>query len=225
MLGEPVRQHFSVSNAALPKARIRPDLRSVALGGAAREIKRRELAGRDADLASEVRDRVVGQLLQGPWKATTPENELQQRGEAEPRRARLVAQQVELVADQREVIDDVVETEVARHHRLVGSQRSGCWASSASTPQGDSATAKLRPTGPPPTITTDVRGGRRRRSQWMSATSRRHRGLTVRLRICTPARSSSTSKTPSLAAAKIKAGRRSRSDVLEHVVGCSACRR
>jgi hypothetical protein len=48
-------------------------------------------------------------------ETTAPEQELQQRREPQSRRAGLVAQQIQLVADQGEVIDDLIQTQVARH--------------------------------------------------------------------------------------------------------------
>ncbi len=81
-----------------------------------------------AYLAGEVRHGVVGQLVGSARETTAPEQELQQRREPQPRRAGLVAQQIQLVADQREVFDDLIQSQVAPHLR--GSPgRSGLWGS------------------------------------------------------------------------------------------------
>ncbi|MGA2928965.1 MAG: hypothetical protein ABSG43_23825, partial [Solirubrobacteraceae bacterium] len=45
---------------------------------------------------------------------STPEQELEQHGKPEPGRTGLVAQLLQLVADQREMVDDVIEAQVAR---------------------------------------------------------------------------------------------------------------
>ena len=87
----------------------------MALRRAAGELERRKLAGWHTYLAGEVRHGVVGQLVDSARETTAPEQELQQRREPQPRRAGLVAQQIQLVADQREVVDDLIQTQVARH--------------------------------------------------------------------------------------------------------------
>ena len=89
----------------------------MALRRAAGELERRKLAGWHAYLAGEVRHGVVGQLVGSARETTAPEQELQQRREPQPRRAGLVAQQIQLVADQREVIDDLIQSQVAPHLR------------------------------------------------------------------------------------------------------------
>ena len=67
------------------------------------------------DLAREVLHRVVGDFMEPAREPSTPEQELEQDGKPEPGRTGLVAQLVQLVADQREMVDDVVEAQVARH--------------------------------------------------------------------------------------------------------------
>ncbi len=94
------------------------------------ELWQISIAGWDADLAGEVCDGVFGQLVRCGREAPAPHHVLQQGGESQPGRARLVAQQLQLVADQGEVIDDVVETQVARHLK----RRLGRSASSRSCP-------------------------------------------------------------------------------------------
>jgi hypothetical protein len=130
VLGQPQRQRFGVEYAALPEARVGADLGAAALRRAAGEVIGRKLAGRDADLPSEVRDGVIGQLVCCGREPPAPQHVLQEDGESQPGRARLVAQQLQLVADQGEVIDDLVQTQVARH--LKG--RPGRSASSRSCP-------------------------------------------------------------------------------------------
>lgn len=83
-------------------------------GRPARQIEARERGRRDVDLAGEMRHRVRRQLRQAPWESSAPEQELQQRREPEPGGAGLVAQQLKLIADQREVVDDLIETDLRR---------------------------------------------------------------------------------------------------------------
>ena len=130
VLGQPRRQRFGVRDAALPEARVGADLGAVALRRAAGEVIRRKLTGADADLAGEMRDSVIGQILRPGRETPAPQHMLQQDRESQARRAGLIAQQLQLVADQGEVIDDVVETQVARHLK----RRLGRSASSRSCP-------------------------------------------------------------------------------------------
>jgi hypothetical protein len=103
-----------------------PNLASIALRAAAGEVEGPQVASRDADLAREVRHGVLGQLVDSARKAPSPEQELQQRREAQARRAGRVAQQLQLVADQREMVDDIIQTDLAGHLRgsrgLIGSR-------------------------------------------------------------------------------------------------------
>ena len=89
----------------------------MALRGATLQIKRLQLAGRHVDLAREVCRRVVGDFVQPAREPSTPEQEFQQHSKPESGRAGLVAQLVQLVADQREMVDDVIEAQVARHRQ------------------------------------------------------------------------------------------------------------
>jgi hypothetical protein len=82
MLRQPLGQRVGVGHAAFPDARVRADLCAVALGRAAREVKGRELAGRDADLASEMRDGVIRQLVQRAREASSPQQELNRTANA-----------------------------------------------------------------------------------------------------------------------------------------------
>ena len=82
----------------------------MALRRAAGELERRKLGGWYTYLASEVRHSVVGQLVDSARETTAPQQELQQRREPQPRRAGLVAQQIQLVADQSEVVDDLIQS-------------------------------------------------------------------------------------------------------------------
>ena len=98
VLGQPSRQHFGVCDAALPEAGVGTDLGAVALRRAAGEVIRRQLAGGNADLAGEVRDGVVGQILRPRREAPAPDHVLQQDRESQTRRTGLVAQPLQLVA-------------------------------------------------------------------------------------------------------------------------------
>ena len=68
-----------------------------------------ELSGGDAHLASHVLDGVVGQLGPALREPSLSGQVLQEEGEGQPGGARLVAQQLELVADQSEVLHELVE--------------------------------------------------------------------------------------------------------------------
>jgi len=120
MLSQPPGQRLGVRDAALPKAGVRADLGPMALRGAAREVKRPEFRRGHVDLAREVRHRIVGDFVEPAREPSAPEQELEQDGKPEPGRAGLVAQLVELVADQREVVDDVIEAHVECHLQQPG---------------------------------------------------------------------------------------------------------
>jgi hypothetical protein len=107
VLSQPRCQRVGVEDAAFPEARVGADLGAVALRGAAGEVIGRKLAGWDADLASEVRDGVIRDLVCSGREPPAPQHVLQQGGESQAGRAGLVAQQLQLVADQGEVIDDL----------------------------------------------------------------------------------------------------------------------
>jgi hypothetical protein len=64
-------------------------------------------------LAREVHHRIVGDFMEPAREPSTPEQELEQHGKPEPDRAGLVAQLIQLVADQREMVDDVIEAQAA----------------------------------------------------------------------------------------------------------------
>jgi len=130
VLGQPRHQRFGVRDAALPEAGVGADLGAVALRRAAGEVIGRQLVGGDADLAGEVRDGVIRELMRSGRETPAPHHVLQQDRESQAGRAGLVAQQLQLVADEGEVIDDVVKAQVARHLK----RRPGRTASSRSCP-------------------------------------------------------------------------------------------
>jgi hypothetical protein len=103
VLSQPGRQRLSVGHAAVPKAGVRANLAAVALRREAGELEGRKLAGWHASSAGEVRHGVVAQLVGSARETTAPEQELQQRREPQWRRAGL------------EVIDDLIQSQVARH--------------------------------------------------------------------------------------------------------------
>jgi hypothetical protein len=117
MLSQPPGQRLGVRDAALPKAGVRADLGAMTLRCTAREVKRPQLRRRHADLAREVRHRIVGDFMEPAREPSTPEQELEQDRKPKPGRAGLVAQLVQLVADQREMVNDVIEAQLARHHQ------------------------------------------------------------------------------------------------------------
>ena len=153
MLRQPRRQRLGVRDAALAKAGVRTDLGAMALCCTAREVKRPELDGGDADLPRQVRHRVVRELVAPLREAPTPQQELEEDRESEPGRTGLVAQLVGLVADQGEMVHDAVETQVTGHVRgrpgrraSRGSSRS---AQEASRSRRDVAQARSLTTRPP----------------------------------------------------------------------------
>jgi hypothetical protein len=117
MLSQPPGQRLGIRDAALPKTGVGANLRAMALRCAARKVKRPQLGRRHADLAGQVRHRIVGDFMQRAREPSTPEQELEQDGKTEPGRTGLVAQLIQLVADQREMIDDVIEAHLARHRQ------------------------------------------------------------------------------------------------------------
>src|SRR6266545_8153795 len=105
MLSQPHGQRLGVRDAALPEPGVPADLTAEALRAAAGEVERRKVAGGGTDLASEMHNGVAGQLVCSPRETSAPKQKLQQRREPQPRRLGLGAQQVQLVADQREMVD------------------------------------------------------------------------------------------------------------------------
>jgi hypothetical protein len=89
----------------------------MALRGAAREVKRPQLHRRPTDLARQVRHRVIGDFMEPAREPSTPQQELEQDGKTEPGRTGLVAQLIQPVADQREMVNDAVETQITGHLR------------------------------------------------------------------------------------------------------------
>jgi hypothetical protein len=85
----------------------------VVLDLAAREVIGADLHRPHLDLSCEVLDRVVRQLETPAREAALPAKELQHRRETESRRPRLVAQQLPVAIIQREMLDDVVKTDLA----------------------------------------------------------------------------------------------------------------
>ena len=69
------------------------------------------------DLLPRIKQINKVKLYQPDRVPSTPEQELEQHGKPEPRRTGLVAQLLQLVADQREMVNDVIEAQVARHRQ------------------------------------------------------------------------------------------------------------
>lgn len=121
--GEPAGEPFSVRDAADPKARVVADLAAVVLDLPASEVIATDRDHRNLDLPREVLDRVVGQLEAAAWEAALPAEELQHRREPEPRRPRLVAQELSFAVVEREVLDDIVKADLATRRRPFDARR------------------------------------------------------------------------------------------------------
>lgn len=83
------------------------------LGGPGGEVIRVELSSRHVHLSGHVGDGVAGQLVSAAREPAPPQQELQVQSKAEPGRSGLVAQLVHLVTDKGEVIDHLVQAQVA----------------------------------------------------------------------------------------------------------------
>jgi hypothetical protein len=111
--GEPAGERPGVGDGADPKPGVGADLAAVVLDLAAREVVVADLRRRYLDLSCEVLDRVVGKLEARAREAALPSEELHHRREPEPRRPRLVAQQLPFAVVEREMLDDVVKADLA----------------------------------------------------------------------------------------------------------------
>jgi hypothetical protein len=110
---EPGGERLGVGDGADPKPGVGADLAAVVLDLAAREVIGADLRRRYLDLSCEVLDRVVGKLETRAREAALPAHELHHRREPEPRRPRLVAQQLPFALVEREMLDDVVKADLA----------------------------------------------------------------------------------------------------------------
>jgi hypothetical protein len=117
MTGQPGGQLLGIGHAALAKARVAADLGAVSLGAAAGEVVRLDLRCRHVDLPGHVLHGVVGQLVAPLREPAPPQEELEVQCESESGRPGLVPQLVHLVADEREMVDHVVQAQVAPHDR------------------------------------------------------------------------------------------------------------
>ena len=64
-----------------------------------------------------MRHRVVGDFIEPTREPSTPQQELEQDGKPAPGCTGLVAQLLQLVADQGEMVNDVIEAHLARHRQ------------------------------------------------------------------------------------------------------------
>ncbi len=117
VLGEPASERLSVRDAADPKPGVGADLTTVVLDLPSRKVVRADLHRRHLDLSCEVLDRVIREFEAAAWEAALPADELQHRREPEPRRPGLVAQRLPFALVEREVLDDVVEADLATRRR------------------------------------------------------------------------------------------------------------
>jgi hypothetical protein len=115
VLGQPRGELVGIGDGALSKPKVLADLDSVALALAARPVVQAQLLGRDADLAGDVVDGVVGQLAAAAREPALPCQAFQQQTKAQPGRAAFVAQQLQLVIGQGEVLEQLLEVQRAGH--------------------------------------------------------------------------------------------------------------
>jgi len=114
VLGQPRGQLLRIRDGAFPETQRPTDLRPVCLDLPARPVIETELSPRHSHLFGDELDDFIRQLPTTSREPTPVGEELQQQREAQPGRARLVAQPRHLVRQKRKVLDELVQLQPTR---------------------------------------------------------------------------------------------------------------